>query len=193
MGIPTRFYSFVLVLLLFSSCSKEFCFDMPKETRWIQEISAWKFEDFSQKKALNLQNNIQQTFEIKEDSPISVGNSTDDCGNELPRYKYDYKYNTSLSPIDFRVQLEVSSSQIEESKLTMSGGAQYSFVARAGKQAEYLEQKELNGIIYKDIIHFQPAENQQNKGDYAITSAYYVKGKGIVQFTVKKGFTYQVK
>lgn len=193
MGTATRLFSLFFVILFFCSCTPKDCINMVEEAKWKEKTLAWKAENVHSKQIINTANNIGQTIEVKEaysSTPNSVG---DDCGNEITSERYEYTYKASIAPIYFWIYLSSASSDIDGYKLQFNMNETYDFMKDNGNRTEYIGQKELNGTVYQDIIHFQPAENQQNEGDYAITSVYYVKGKGVVQFTVKKGFTYQVK
>ncbi|MDZ7775514.1 MAG: hypothetical protein U5L09_07890 [Bacteroidales bacterium] len=121
----------------------------------------------------------------------------DDCGNTYGSFYFSIQYNTSLSPLNFMVDIN-GSGLVEEGfylKMTLTNtrtaihkSTTYDFVTESCREnnatIEFIEQVEVSDKEYDDVLKITFKE-VSSKNDVKVV--YYAKEFGIIKFVTESG------
>lgn len=126
----------------------------------------------------------------------------DDCGNTYGSFYFSIQYNTSLSSLNFMIdingsaleedgfylQMTVTNTQTVDHKSTI-----YDFVSQSTRVNNativFMDQIEVSDNVYHDVLEFTFAEAESPND---VRTVYYAKGHGIIKYITENGNVFEI-
>ena len=194
---------FLCAVMFFSGCEKEPCLDIQELDKRSALTREWFVDDSIGNRELSDSNGMSQTLMVKSRFTDSHDNMVeDDCGNTYGSFYFAIQYNTSLSPLNFMV--DINGSGLEKDgfymKLTITNtqtvdhkSTTYDFVSESARDDNATvvikEQVEISGDEYHDVLEITFTEAASPNG---VRTVYYAKGHGIIKYITENGNEFEV-
>ncbi len=192
---------FLVLIIAFVSCNKSGCIDKQKSDRYYAEVKQWKFDDSLGNRTLVDSYGVSQTLMFMGSDSVEYDESVwDDCGQSYGSFSASVQFNTSMSPLNFYINLNAGCYIEEEYEKWPSyyiniivtdtrnpaehhKNITYDFITRkvfdgAGK-VRYLDNFTIGGQTYLDVLEF---DFDWMFSDNDIKKLYYTKRYGIISF-----------
>lgn len=191
---------FIFLTLTFG-CIKEPCLDIQELDKQSALTKEWFLNDSIGNQKITDKNGISQTLIISSRHYHSWDIIIEDnCGNIYGSFYFSIQYNTSLSPLNFMI--DIHGSGLSEAgfylKMTVTNtteykSATYDFITGASRESnstiELIEQIMIRDRIYNDVLKIS-FNNTDSAND--ITIIYYSKEYGIVKFVEENGNEFEI-
>jgi hypothetical protein len=194
----------ILVFFLFS-CEKE-CLEISKLEKYMKTVKEWTVLDSVGNQTIIDNNGIKQTLIVTSRDSISYDNTAeDDCGNIYGSFFYSIQYNTSVSPINFMIDINGGAALEEEFYLKIlitntnntvnwHKSATYNFYTKKSVDNNavitYIDKIEVSNKVYSGVLKFV---FNNTFSDSDVKEVYYAKKYGLIKFKKVNGNTFEIK
>jgi len=194
----------IIILLFISSCRNEPCLDIAGLDKRVEEVKEWYVLDTIGNSTIIDTYGMSQTLKISSrNTHYSDDIIEDDCGNTYGSWYFSIQYNTSLSPINFMVDINGSGNDadgfylkltITNTKTVAHKSTTYDFVSERCREnnatVNYIDKITIFGKDYSEILEIEFNEALSTND---VKTVYYAKGYGIIMFKLLNGNMFKVK
>ncbi len=197
--------SFILLLFFSTACTKE-CLDVPKLDEYRKIVKEWTVYDTIGNQTISDNNGIRQTLIVSSIDSVSYDNTTeDDCGNTYGSFFFSIQYNTSLSPLNFMIDINTGSSLEEEFYLRLlitntnnaaveHKSTTYNFYTKKDIEnnatIKYIKQIDISNKTYYGVLKFV-FNNTFSSND--VKTLYFAKRYGVIKFIKSNGNSFELE
>jgi hypothetical protein len=190
-------------LLIFWGCVKEPCLNIPELDKQTAQTKEWFVNDSIGNQKITDENGISQTLIVSSlYSGFHENIVEDDCGNTYGSFDFSIQYNTSLSPLNFMIDIHGSGLLEDSFYLTMTitntntvehKSTTYDFVTETCRENNativFIEQIHILNKVYDDVLKIS-FNNTFSTND--VKTVYYSKGYGIIKFVKENGNKFEI-
>lgn len=196
-------FTLLFLLLLIFGCEKEPCLNIPELNRQSALTKEWFVNDSIGNQKITDKNGISQTLIVSSlYSGFDENIVKDDCGNTYGSFYFSIQYNTSLSPLNFMVDIHGSGLSVDGFylKMTISStnttehkSTTYDFVTETCREnnATIVFMKQIN-ILNKEYNNVLKISFNNTFSTNDVRSVYYSKGYGIIKFITENGNEFEI-
>lgn len=193
----------VFFFVIFIGCEKAPCLDIPVLDKRSALTREWFVDDSIGNRELSDRNGMSQTLIVSSRYSDEYDDMVeDDCGNTYGSFYFSIQYNTSLSPLNFMI--DINGSALEEDgfylQMTVTNtqtvdhkSTTYDFVSQGTRDDNatvvFMEQIDISGNEYHDVLEFTFAEAALPNG---VRTVYYAKGYGLIKYITENGNEFEV-
>jgi len=194
------FIIFLFAILV--GCEKEPCLDIEELDERSELTREWFVNDSIGNRELSDSNGMSQTLVVSSRYMGEYDDMVeDDCGNIYGSFYFSIQYNTSLSPLNFMI--DINGSGLEEDgfylKMTVTNTqtvdhkfTSYDFVSESTRDdnatVNFMEKIDISGNEYHDV-EFTFAEAVSPN---SVRTVYYAKGYGLIKYITENGNVFEV-
>lgn len=192
-----------LFLLIFLGCVKEPCLNIHELDKQTAQTKEWFVNDSIGNQKITDENGISQTLIVSSlYSDFHENIVEDDCGNTYGSFDFSIQYNTSLSPLNFMIDIRGSGLSEDGFYLTMTitntntvehKSTTYDFVTETCRENNativFIEQIYTLNKVYDDVLKIS-FNNTFSTND--VKTVYYSKGYGIIKFVKENGNEFEI-
>ena len=192
-----------LLLLIFLGCKKEPCLNTPELDKQTALTKEWFVNDSIGSQKITDKNGISQTLIVSSlYSDFHENMVEDDCGNTYGSFYFSIQYNTSLSPLNFMIDIHGSGLSedgfylkmtITNTSMVEHKSTTYDFVTKTCRENNativFIEQINILNKVYDDVLKIS-FNNTFSTND--IKTVYYSKGYGIIKFVKENGNEFEI-
>jgi len=202
--LASKLIIIISTFILFS-CEKE-CLEIKKLDEYMKIVKEWTVFDSIGNQTIIDNNGIKQTLIVTSRDSISYDNTAeDDCGNIYGSFFYSIQYNTSVSPINFMIDIHGGSTLEEEFSLKIliintdnasdwHKSATYNFYTKENIENNavitYIDKIDISNKTYFGVLKFV-FNNTFSNSD--VKEIYYAKKNGVIKFKKANGNTFEIE
>jgi len=195
----------IISVFFLSSCEKE-CLEIQKLDEYMKVVKEWTVLDTIGNQIIIDNNGIKQTLVVTSRDSFSPDNTAeDDCGNTYGSFLYSIQYNTSLSPLNFMIDINGGSILEEEFYLKIfiintnnasewHKSTTYNFYTKKNPEnnanVTYFDKIDISNKTYQGVLKFV-FNNTFSKSD--VKEIYYAKKYGVIKFKKANGNTFEIE
>ena len=192
----------LIILVCTLSCKKEPCINIEELDELAKETKEWYTDENIVNQNITDQNGVSQTLKVSNaHSRESDFSYSDNCGNDYGSFSFSIQYQTSISPLNFSVDVRGdgnpnSGFHLELFIYDKNGNSinrtTYDFKTKTCRESnatvEILNQYIINSTTYNGVmkITFNSANSNEVK------TVFYAKQFGVIKFIKGNGNEFQI-
>ncbi|MFT5618748.1 MAG: hypothetical protein ACI85I_001983 [Arenicella sp.] len=189
----TQLFLFLTLLLSFTSCYEDRCFDVQKISEYRKEAREWVSPDNSSNTQFTKNRTTPFLFSVTQKEGFSAGVSdSDDCGRTFIGFEKITSIANTSPNLNFQIRLKASGENEYYLALEILSpnpkSATYDFVSDSPRESnvesEIVKDYQLENIIYTEVMRFKFLD-ELNPNE--LKELFYAKGVGVIKFSIENG------